>query len=64
MQITEEIMQLAESLQSDCHKQTKELSDKSKDARYETTTNVWMFLKLAELEVRIKQLENDKNQGK
>ena len=58
MNITEEMMQLAESLQEDCQQHAEAILKHTQSATYETTTNVWMFLKLAELQVRIKQLED------
>lgn len=61
MEITEEILIKAEQLQKECHNIVAEIVlNQKKDTQITTQdgTNVFMFKKLAELELRIEKLEN------
>ena len=54
-----EILQVAELFQKDCHNTINEILG-DKKMSYQDITNAWMFAKLAELEVRLRQLESIK----
>lgn len=56
--ITEkEISDMAETLQNDCHKMVKEVFPMtSKDVKIEDLNMVWIFRKLAELQLRVDEL--------
>lgn len=74
MQLTDEILTRTEELQEDCNKAIKQLFTKMKPATkgwtalkgllsgnhnlYESCNSVWMYNKIAELELRIENLEN------
>ena len=58
MEITEkEILDRAEQLQEQCH-QMVELT--KGNTSYQDATNVWLFTKIAQLELRIEQLNTNK----
>ena len=52
---------IAEKLQEDCHKTVEAVLKESKKVSYQDATNVWLFNKLAEMELRLQELENCKN---
>lgn len=56
--ITEkEISDMAETLQNDCHKMVKEVFPMTrKDIKIEDLNMVWIFRKLAELQLRVDEL--------
>lgn len=74
MQLTDEILTRTEELQEDCNKTIKQLFTKVKPKiigwtalkrllsgnhnLYENCNSVWMYNKIAELELRIENLEN------
>lgn len=51
-----------EKLQNDCHIFTDDMMKNSKSStiQYQDITNIWLFNKLAEYELRIEELENSK----
>ncbi len=51
---------LAEKLQDDCHNVVSEVMKAKQGASCQDVTNVWMFHKLAELQLKIKELEDGK----
>lgn len=46
---------LAEQLQDDCHKTVDVIMKNLPNATYQDATNVWIFRKLAELELRVRK---------
>lgn len=52
-----EMLQTTEHFQKDCHSLVEAILDEKK-VGYQDATNVWLFKKLAEFEVRLRQLEN------
>jgi len=76
MEITEEIMSRSEKLQEECSKHISVTFPKTKKVvswwesllaitsgksnRYDSCKDVWGYIKLAELELRIEKLENQK----
>ena len=63
--MTEHIQDQAEKFQDECHKMVKVLRDnldiqgKGQNTTYQDLTNVWMFKKLAEFELRLQELESE-----
>lgn len=61
MKLTEEVQTRAEELQKECHEQVDwvmpKLTQGTKEQRYDICVTTWTFQKLAELDIRIKQLE-------
>lgn len=53
----EEIKKVAVELQKGCHKMIDKLIITNPKCDHQDLTNVWMFKKLAEYEIRIKGLE-------
>jgi hypothetical protein len=53
----QEILTIAEHLQQDCHQTVEVIMYEKKNATVQDATNVWMYRKLAEMELRIRQLE-------
>jgi len=49
--------QLTEKIQNDCHKLTDAMIKRSKKVKVQDATNVFLFHKLAEIELRLRQLE-------
>jgi tryptophan 2,3-dioxygenase len=59
MNQSNEVLKFAEVLQKDAHKTCdKIVKMASTKTIYQDAQNVWMYNKLAELELRIKELEN------
>lgn len=62
MQITkefvDEMLSTAQHFQNECHELTKEIIERKPKCTVQDATNVWLFKKLAEFEVRLRQLEN------
>lgn len=56
--ISLEIQELAEQFQEECHEQNKEIIKRLDTCTTQDATNVWLFIKLAELQLRIQTLEN------
>lgn len=54
------IQTIAEHLQEDCHKTVESIlyEKRGTNINIQDCTNVWMFRKLAEIEIRIKELES------
>jgi hypothetical protein len=53
----EQILQVAENFQNDCHNMANQILNEKK-VSYQDAVNVWTFKKLAEFELRLSQLEN------
>jgi len=53
-----ELIKVAESFQNECHSMVKEFSKENKKLSVQDITNVWLFKKLAEMELRIKKVEH------
>ena len=56
-QLVEDILSTAERFQDECHALTKEIIEQKPKCTVQDATNVWMFKKLAEFEVRLRQIE-------
>lgn len=50
--------ELADAFQKDCHWTVERIILQKPKVTYQDATNVWMFVKLAELEIRLRELEN------
>ena len=57
--INQQTMQVAEEFQNDCMNVVSKILDETK-VGYEDVVNVWMLTKLAEFELRLRYLEDDK----
>lgn len=57
MEETEIINKIAEQFQEDCHKSIEFILAES-EAKYQDATNVWTFRKLAEFELRLREIES------
>lgn len=60
IQNEDELLKIAELLQEDCHKLSNKILEKRPTLSYEDIVNIWMFTKMAEYELRLKKLENEK----
>ena len=49
--------ELTENLQNDCHKTVEAILKDKPNCSYQDATNVWLFKKLAELELSIEELQ-------
>jgi len=58
-----EVLTITEEFQNDCHKLVEELMKQLPKLSVQDATNVWLFKKLADIEFRLRQLENDKRKG-
>lgn len=58
-QDTRELMNIADAFQKDCHALTDELMTRHNKLEMQDATNVWTFKKLAEFEIRLRNLELD-----
>lgn len=58
MELTEDIIKRAEELQNDCHKTVETVISDS--INHQDATNVWIFNKLASIELQIEQLQKSK----
>lgn len=56
-QLVEDMLSTAERFQDECHALTKEIIEQKPKCTVQDPTNVWMFKKLAEFEVRLRQIE-------
>ena len=56
-QLVEDMLATAELFQDECHALTKEIIAQNPKCTVQDATNVWMFKKLAEFEVRLRLLE-------
>lgn len=52
----EEVLKLAESLQDACHESVKTIVTRNTKISVQDATNVWLFMKLAEIELNLKSL--------
>lgn len=53
-----EIIDTTENFQNDCHSLVKAIIAEKPSCTVQDATNVWLFKKLAEFEVRLRQLED------
>ena len=61
MQIEERIQVKTGELQMECHSLVQNIINQSEDKssiKYQDAFNVWLFMKLAELEIKINDLNN------
>lgn len=61
MKISEEITTRSEKLQQDCHNfinQTQLNNDNKKEPSYNDIQTIWLFTKLAELELKLESIKN------
>lgn len=60
----ENIHEIAEQFQKECHSTVdaalSRMSHRSSLEHYQDATNVWIFYKLAEFEMRLREIENQK----
>ncbi len=56
-QLVEDMLSTAERFQDECHALTTEIIQQKPKCTVQDAANVWMFKKLAEFEVRLRQLE-------
>lgn len=54
----EEQMALTGQFQIDCHVMVDKAIETSRKCSYQDITNVWIFSKLAEFELRLREIEN------
>lgn len=54
----EKTLQVAENFQNDCHKTVELIMNEKKDCSYQDATNVWLFKKLADFEMRLRSIED------
>jgi hypothetical protein len=54
----EKTLQLAEYFQNDCHSLTKAIIAEKPNVSVQDATNVWLFKKLADFEMRLRELED------
>lgn len=55
-----EIIDTINNFQNDCHSLVKSITSERPNITNQDVTNVWLFKKLAEFEVRLRQLEDAK----
>jgi hypothetical protein len=55
-----DIITIAEKLQKECHSFTNDLKKNIDSLKTQDATNVWLFKKLAEFELRLSALEESK----
>lgn len=53
-----EIFDIADSFQKECHALTDELMAKHNKLEMQDASNIWTFKKLAEFEIRLRNLES------
>jgi hypothetical protein len=53
----EQISDVTEEFQKDCHQMIEDIFEIKKTYTHQDCTNVWMYKKFAEFEVRLRQLE-------
>lgn len=53
-----EIIDTTENFQNDCHSLVKVIIAEKPNCTVQDATNVWLFKKLAEFEVRLRQIED------
>lgn len=58
-----QIQEIAEELQLDCHATVKAVMDATR-ANCQDATNVWVFMRLAELQFEINQLKISGNENR
>ena len=54
----EKTLQLADYFQKDCHSLTKAIIAEKPNVSVQDATNVWLFKKLADFEMRLRELED------
>lgn len=52
-----DILKLANEIQADCHAAVEPIRSQTKGCSYADAVNVWLFRKLAALEIRLRQME-------
>lgn len=52
-----DIWKLANEIQADCHAAVESIRSHTKGCSYADAVNVWLFRKLAALEIRLRQME-------
>jgi hypothetical protein len=53
----EKLQFLAEELQKDNHETIERIANATKNCSHQDASNVWLFRKLAEMEIRLRELE-------
>lgn len=56
-ELVQDMIETTERFQNECHALTKEIIEQKPKCTVQDATNVWLFKKLAEFEVRLRQLE-------
>lgn len=56
-ELVQDMIETTERFQKECHDLTKEIIEQKPKCTVQDATNVWLFKKLAEFEVRLRQLE-------
>lgn len=58
MTITPELLKLAEAMQEDCHEWIDLMKHNGATQSFEDLRAIWMYAKLADLQIKIKRLGN------
>ena len=56
-ELVQDLIETTERFQNECHALTREIIEQKPKCTVQDATNVWLFKKLAEFEVRLRQLE-------
>lgn len=51
------LKRLSEEFQADCHLTVEQIMHQSKKVSYQDATNIWLFQKLAQLDLRLQEIE-------